>query len=84
MITTIIKRDGRVTSFNIDKISNAIFMAAKSMGGDDYDLACDLAKKVVDYLEGENLSSSPNVEHVQDIVEKSIYSTVLNVQECVK
>lgn len=70
MITTIIKRDGRVTSFNIDKISNAIFMAAKSMGGDDYDLACDLAKKVVDYLEGENLSSSPNVEHVQDIVEK--------------
>lgn len=70
MISTIIKRDGRKTSFNIDKISNAIYKAAQRMGGHDYETAQDLAKQVVDYLEKNSNTDCPTVEQVQDVVEK--------------
>lgn len=71
MITAIVKRDGRTVPFNQDKIKQAIFKAAKAIGGTNEQVADDLANQVVDYLEkelGENCI--PNVEHVQDIVEK--------------
>ena len=32
MLTKIIKRDGREVNFSIEKIANAIFKAAQSMG----------------------------------------------------
>ena len=35
MISTITKRDGRKTDFNKEKIAQAIFKAAKKMGGSD-------------------------------------------------
>lgn len=72
MITTIIKRDGRIADFNIDKIANAIFMAAKANGGSDYDEAMTVAKSVVEYIENEEHIETPRVEHVQDIVEKML------------
>ena len=53
MIKTISKRDGRVTDFNIDKISNAIFLASESIGEGDMDLAKSLAIKVQEALEEE-------------------------------
>ena len=34
-IKTITKRDGRKTEFNRDKVAQAIFKAALTMGGDD-------------------------------------------------
>lgn len=70
MITKIRKRDGRTTDFNIDKISTAIFKAAKAIGGNDNDSAKLLAEKVVGILEEENTDIPPSVEHIQDIVEK--------------
>lgn len=70
MISTITKRDGRKTDFNKEKIAQAIFKAAKKMGGSDYKLSQQLADKVVEYLENENSSEAITVEHVQDVVEK--------------
>ena len=43
MIEQIIKRDGRRAPFEIDKIANAIFGAAKASGGQDYEMARGLA-----------------------------------------
>lgn len=70
MINTITKRDGRKTDFNKEKIAQAIFKAAKKMGGSDYKLSQQLADKVVEHLENENSSEAITVEHVQDVVEK--------------
>ena len=39
MITQIVKRDGRKLPFNIEKIANAIFKAAQSVGGTNYNEA---------------------------------------------
>ena len=69
MIIKIRKRDGRTVTFNIEKIANAIFKAAQSVGGNDYDEALFLAGKVGDVLlEMDN--ETPSVEQIQDIVEK--------------
>lgn len=70
MVTKIIKRDGRVVAFNIDKISKAIFKAAVEVGGSDYTIAEDLAQKICEYL-NQNLDNKiPTVEQVQDATEK--------------
>ncbi|MFA6948909.1 MAG: anaerobic ribonucleoside triphosphate reductase, partial [Eubacteriales bacterium] len=72
MITKIIKRDGREAAFNIEKITNAIFKAAQSVGGRDYDTAMALACKVAERVEEDckKDGSIPTVEQIQDTVEK--------------
>ena len=71
MITAIVKRDGRTVPFNKDKIAEAIFKAAASVGGKNMEVARDLADQVVAYLIKElGDNCVPSVEHVQDIVEK--------------
>ncbi len=70
MIKTIIKRDGRVEFFDQDKITKAIFKAAKACGGDDYDKAQALSDNVVDILRLEYKDQSPEVERIQDVVER--------------
>ncbi len=72
MITKIQKRDGRTVPFSVDKITDAIYKAARAVGGNDYESAENLAEKVCELLEKENFSSSnpPTVEQVQDSVEK--------------
>ena len=45
MLTKIIKRDGREVNFSIEKIANAIFKAAQSMGGKDYEESLALANQ---------------------------------------
>ena len=75
MITTIVKRDGRIADFNIDKITNAIFMAAKANGGSDYSEAESIANMVVDYIENTEFIEIPTVEHIQDVVEKMLIET---------
>ncbi len=69
MIQEIIKRDGRKTHFDVEKIANAIFKAAQASGGQDYEMACELAQQVQSWLEEES-DTAPTVEHVQDMVEK--------------
>ncbi|WP_448335010.1 anaerobic ribonucleoside-triphosphate reductase [Bellilinea sp.] len=64
------KRDGRIVEFDVDKISQAIFKAAKSVGGSDVRLAEELARVVVRYLAEQKNQEIPTVEEVQDAVEK--------------
>ena len=51
MITKIRKRDGREVPFNVEKIANAIFKAAQSVGGNNYEESLELAYQVCTYLE---------------------------------
>ena len=70
MITMIKKRDGRQVPFNIEKIANAIFKAAQTVGGKDYSEAMELADKVCQQLSEEVIGRDPSVEEVQDMVER--------------
>lgn len=69
MIVKIKKRDGRTVTFNIEKIAQAIYKAAESVGGSDYETALELSGKVVDMLMAKNVIT-PSVEEIQDCVEK--------------
>ena len=68
-ISEIKKRDGSIVSFDSSKIANAIFKAARSVGGQDREEADKLADKVVKELEKET-EGIPTVEQLQDLVEK--------------
>lgn len=75
MFTTIIKRDGRTAAYDVEKIANAIFRAATSVGGKDCQTAYHLALQVGQRLEekyapSQSLTVSPTVEQIQDMVEK--------------
>lgn len=70
MLNRIIKRDGREVDFNRAKITEAIFKAAKALGGNDYDMADELSAQVEFYLEENMCGRTPSVEEVQDAVEK--------------
>ncbi len=70
-IKQIRKRDGRIVSFNIDKISNAINRAIVVTGGRDRSLAESLSERVVEILDEKYGSEAiPAVEDVQDVVER--------------
>ena len=58
MLTKIQKRDGRTVPFNIEKIADAIYKAARAVGGNDYQEAGEMAEKVCDYLEANVIKSS--------------------------
>ena len=70
MITKIRKRDGREVPFNIEKIANAIYKAATIVGGSDYNLSMELAEKVAEFVAERYVKKIPDVEEVQDAVEK--------------
>jgi len=69
------KRDGRIVPFQISKISEAIFKAARAVGGEDKQLAEELAQVVVKYLAKIKTTGIPTVEEVQDAVEKVLIET---------
>jgi len=70
-IIKIRKRDGRIVEFAPEKITNAIFKAAESVGGSNRQEAQTLTDKVVTILEYKfGPKEVPTVEEVQDIVEK--------------
>lgn len=71
MIHTVRKRDGRLEPYNRGVISEAIFRAAESVGGEDRAMAEELAVKVEALMEEHfHANSIPAVEQVQDMVEK--------------
>ncbi|MBO5104497.1 MAG: anaerobic ribonucleoside triphosphate reductase [Ruminococcus sp.] len=72
MIIHIMKRDGRKVPFNIEKIANAIFRAAQSCGGTDFNAAMEVAVEVCKTYEKENPIKVPTVEEIQDLVEKTL------------
>jgi len=69
-IKSVRKRDGRVVEFAKEKITNAVFNAAKSVGGKDIKKAEEIADKVLTILEYKfSHGEVPTVEETQDIVE---------------
>ncbi|MGI0093581.1 MAG: ATP cone domain-containing protein [Nitrosotalea sp.] len=68
------KRDGRVSDFQRDKISNAIYKALVACGRSDHGLADKLANHVLAKLvtRGFSGSEAPSVEDVQDMVESTL------------
>jgi len=70
-ISKIQKRDGRIVDFDKNKITEAIFKAARSVGGKDKKLSEKLADEVVMLMEKQfKHGEIPTVEQVQDLVEK--------------
>lgn len=70
-IKKIRKRDGRIVDFNPTKIAEAIWKAARAVGGRDRELSNRLALQVVKSLEKQlKPDEIPSVEQVQDMVEK--------------
>ena len=65
------KRDGRVVSFDPDKITDAIFKSAKAVGGSDRGAAESVTAAVAGILDIIYKDGRiPTVENVQDLVEK--------------
>jgi len=69
--TKIRKRDGRIVDFDKEKITEAIWKAARAVGGTDRKISEEVCNDVVAMLaEKFNGKRIPSVEDVQDIVEK--------------
>ncbi len=67
----VVKRDGRVVPFNQERIANAIYRAAVSVGGRDRSIAQGLSDQVVSIVDDRfEPETPPSVEEIQDIVEK--------------
>lgn len=70
MFTKIRKRDDRIAAFNESKITDAIFAAAKAVGGEDRQTAMELTLEVLKVLKQKFNGDIFSVEDVQDCVEK--------------
>lgn len=69
-LTQILKRDRIAVPFKQEKIVLAIFKAACSVGGDDFEIAEKLGDEVVRIAEARYPDGIADVEGIQDIVEK--------------
>ncbi len=70
-IKYVIKRNGATVPFSANRITNAIYRAAVSVGGRDKKIAEGLSKQVVEVLEAKfKPNQYPTVEEIQDVVEK--------------
>ena len=73
MVDKVRKRDGSVVPFYPEKITKAIWKAAKAVGGRDREKAEELSneiQKAIDQKYGKK--GIPDVEEVQDLVEKTL------------
>ena len=67
------KRDSKLESFDQERITTAIWKAARAVGGKDYEQAKSISAEVIAVLRtrfGED--GVPTVEEIQDIVEKCL------------
>ena len=65
------KRDGSVEDFDLEKLSDSIMNAALAVGGEDYDLADEIAGNILDLLESNDIEGI-TTEELQNIVEKTL------------
>lgn len=70
MFKVIRKRDGREVPFEDNKITDAIFMAARAVGGEDRQTAMELTIETLKMLKKKYNGTTFGVEDVQDVVEK--------------
>ena len=73
----VIKRDGRIVEFNATKIEKAILAAFQDVDGTISEYAREKAANIASYIEGYYLDvdETPNIEEIQDLVEKGLMST---------
>ena len=75
-ITRVIKRDNLEVAFDKNKITDAIYLAAKAVGGENRQLAEEIADLVVNLLSKRyNEDNPPGIEDIQDMVEKALIET---------
>ena len=77
MVKNIIKRDGRIVEYSIDKIQNAIEKALLATGKSTKK-AVALAKQVEKNLNAKFDNKTPSVEQIQDEVEKTLMESKLD------
>jgi len=68
--TLVIKRDGRVDTFDEAKITSAIMKAVEKVGGNDVTIAEGIKDKVVEQLR--KRGNKHHVEDIQDLIEKTL------------
>jgi len=67
------KREGRLADFDQERITNAVWKAAKAVGGKDKEQAKIISNQVVAELQKRfGDEGVPTVEEIQDIVEKTL------------
>src|SRR5262245_41967735 len=67
--TEIVKRDGRVVSFDIGRIENAMARCFASIGREPHTPIAELARRVINIFAAKTSDARPTVEGVQDIAE---------------
>ena len=78
MIQSIIKRDGRVVLYDQNKIAAAILKALEASGDGNAMDAARVANDVQRELEGKFTDQAPNIEAVQDTVERQLMNHGFN------
>ena len=78
MIQSIIKRDGRVVLYDQHKIASAILRALEVSGDGGAEDAARVANAVQNELENRFASQSPNIEAIQDTVERQLMNHGFN------
>jgi ribonucleoside-triphosphate reductase len=68
--SSIVKRDGMSAPFDLDRIRSAIARAGQATGAFDNDEACRLTHDVAHAISARFAAAAPQVEQVQDIVER--------------
>lgn len=66
------KRNGAIVSFDRNKIENAIKRAIESVGGTDHSKVEIIAEKVIESVLANVGNEIPDVEMIQDAVEKTL------------
>ncbi|NMA08900.1 MAG: anaerobic ribonucleoside triphosphate reductase [Clostridiales bacterium] len=72
MFTTIVKRDGRVVPYDIQKIENVVYKAMEACSRADHGEASRIAKLVEEKLIEHFEDTAPGVEDIQDTVENTL------------
>ena len=73
----VVKRDGRIMPFNLEKIKTAILKAFQAVDGDVTPYAETKAENIANYIEGfcEDIEEPQSIEEIQDLVENGLMST---------
>lgn len=69
------KRDGREVPFDQGKIADALYRAARAVGGGDRLLSEELASVVALYVEREWKDKTPTIDDISDLIEKVLIET---------
>ena len=73
----VVKRDGRIMPFNLEKIKTAILKAFQAVDGNVTPYAETKAENIANYIEGfcEDIEEPQSIEEIQDLVENGLMAT---------